>query len=405
MSPPASPNKRVCDILVAGAGLAGLTAAIALAREGFDVVACGGDERLSAGRTVAMLGPTLAYLDRLGLWEAVQPLATPMRGLRIIDDTGSLFPPRPVEFRSSEIGLDAFGWNVENDRMADTLAAAAMKTSGVERIAERIDAYDFSGGKASALLPDGRRIEAALIVGADGRESPARKAAGLIVRRRPYPQSALTALLTHRLPHEDFSTEFHTRGGPFTLVPLPSAPGAANRSSLVWLMREAEARRRAALSNADLTVEIERQGHSLLGAMQLEGPRGIIPMVRNVVPNITSERLALVGDAAHAFPPIGAQGLNLGLRDVEALAAATAEARVAGRDIGGVETLEAYQRARRADIATRTAAVDGLNRSLLANFAPVDFARGAGLAALGAIGPLRRLVMREGVSARFHTQR
>ena len=121
-------------------------------------------------------------------------------------------------------------------------------------------------------------------------------------------------------------------------------------------------------------------------------------MVRHVVPRITARRLALVGDAAHAFPPIGAQGLNLGLRDVEALVAAATRTRDMALDVGGSEVLEAYERARRTDIATRTVAVDGLNRSLLADFAPVRFARGAGLAALGAIGPLRRLVMREGLS-------
>ena len=212
MSHPPHPEERACDVLVAGAGLAGLTLAIALARAGFDVIACGMDERLSAGRTVAMLGSTIAYLERLGLWEAVQPSAAPMRGLRILDDTGALFPPRPVEFRSSEIGLDSFGWNVENDRMADVLASAAAKTPGLHRIVARSEGYDFSPLRATALLPDGRRISAALIVGADGRESPARKSAGLAVRRRPYPQSALTALLAHTLPHHDFSTN-STPGG------------------------------------------------------------------------------------------------------------------------------------------------------------------------------------------------
>ena len=135
--------------------------------------------------------------------------------------------------------------------------------------------------------------------------------------------------------------------------------------------------------------------------MRIEGRRGVFPMIRQIVPKLTAPRLALVGDAAHAFPPIGAQGLNLGLRDVEAIVAAAVEARADGRDIGGSGALAAYERARRADILTRTAAVDGLNRALLADFAPLDFARGAGLAALAAVGPLRRLVMREGVAPRF----
>jgi 2-octaprenyl-6-methoxyphenol hydroxylase len=269
MSRSVPPQDRVCDVLIAGAGLAGLTAAIAFAREGFDVVACGADERLAAGRTVAMLDPTVAYLDRLQLWEGVEPMAAPMRALRILDDTGGLFPPQPVEFRSSEIGLETFGWNVENDRMADALAAKAARTPRLERIAARIGDYDFSGERATARIPDGRKVQAALVVAADGRDSPARKAAGLIVRRHAYPQSALTALLVHRLPHDGFSTEFHTRAGPFTLVPLPPSDAGANRSSLVWLMGEAEARRRAGLPDAELAGEIERQARSFLGAMRL----------------------------------------------------------------------------------------------------------------------------------------
>jgi len=127
----------------------------------------------------------------------------------------------------------------------------------------------------------------------------------------------------------------------------------------------------------------------------------VFPMVRQVVPRITAARLALVGDAAHAFPPIGAQGLNLGLRDVGAIVACAVEARSGGHDIGGRGALESYERARRSDIAVRTSVVDGLNRALLTRFAPLDFARGAGLWALGAIGPLRRLVMREGVAPRL----
>jgi 2-octaprenyl-6-methoxyphenol hydroxylase len=185
-------------------------------------------------------------------------------------------------------------------------------------------------------------------------------------------------------------------------VPLPPSTVAPNRSSVVWLMAPEEASRRAGLDPVALAGEIERQTHSLLGSMKLEGQRGVFPMARLVVPNIVGDRLALIGDAAHAFPPIGAQGLNLGLRDVEALVACVKEARDEGRDIGGRETLSAYARMRRADIALRTAAVDGLNRSLLAGLAPIDFARGAGLAGLGSLGPLRRLVMREGVSARLH---
>jgi 2-octaprenyl-6-methoxyphenol hydroxylase len=170
-------------------------------------------------------------------------------------------------------------------------------------------------------------------------------------------------------------------------------------------MGQEEARRREALDDEALSREIERQSHSLLGGMRIEGERGFFPMARQIVPKIVGERLALVGDAAHVLPPIGAQGLNLGLRDIEAMIACAADARVEGRDIGGPETLRAYERGRHADITLRTGAVDGLNRSLLTRFAPIDVARGAGLATLSAVRPLRRFVMRAGIGPRHNRER
>ena len=324
--------------------------------------------------------------------------ASPLRSLRIVDDTGSLFAARPVEFHAREIKSEAFGWNIANARLADILAKPLDASPNLERVAAKVDSFDFSGAIAAVVTADGRRFSARLVVGADGRTSIARKAAGIAARSHRYGQSALTMFLAHTRSHDDFSTEFHTRQGPFTLVPLPGSGEARFRSSLVWVMSEAEARRRDSLGDETLAFEIEDRAHGLIGAVQIEDERGVFPLVRQSAARLTAKRLALVGDAAHAFPPIGAQGLNLGLRDVEGLLHAAKAARMDGGDIGGEAALARYAASRRPDIALRTMAVDGLNWSLLADFAPVDALRGLGLTALRHVGPLRRLVMREGVA-------
>ncbi|MBV8472400.1 MAG: FAD-dependent monooxygenase [Hyphomicrobiales bacterium] len=392
---------EACDVFVVGAALTGLCAAIGLARAGFSVVSSGAADRLGRGRTVALLGRSVDFLKDLEVWGDIEPLAAPLRSLRIVDDAGGLFPARPVAFHADEIGLEAFGWNIENAVLADTFAAAASRQPNLRRIETQVVDFDFSGPQAKVRLADGRVFAPRLVVGADGRNSPARKAAGIEARTHRYPQSALTVFLEHTRPHEDYSTEFHTRGGPFTLVPLPPTAASRFRSSLVWVMPPDDAARRAALDEAALAREIERQARSMLGAMRIESEPGIFPMSRQVVSRLIAPRLALAGDAAHGFPPIGAQGLNLGLRDVKGVIEMAGAARSAGADIGGEAALKGYETARRPDILMRTMAVDGLNRSLIAHFAPIDAARAAGLAALAAVGPLRRIVMREGVAPFF----
>lgn len=386
------------EVIVVGAGLAGAAAAIGLADRGFGVTSCGALERMGHGRTVALFGPSIDLLKSFGIWEEIESAAAPLRSLRIIDDTGSLFASRPADFNAREIDLDAFGWNIENAILAEILGRRLESAANIRRRVERVEKFAFETRGVRLSLEGGEQFAGRLVVGADGRGSPARKAAGIDARVHAYGQSALTLTLSHARPHEDCSTEFHTREGPFTLVPLPPTDSAPNRSSLVWVMSETQGRRRAALDDEKLAAEIEAQSHGLLGPARIEGARGCFPMVRQVVPRLTGPRLALVGDAAHAFPPIGAQGLNLGLRDVRTLIDVASEARGRRGDIGSPETLKLYERRRAPDIGLRTLAVNGLNLSLLSHFPPVDAMRGFGLTALRTFAPLRRLVMREGVS-------
>ena len=315
----------------------------------------------------------------------------------MIDATDAHVPVPTVSFAAREIGLAAFGENIENNVLVEGLGKIARKTRNLTLREGMISEIHVAPDEVEAELADGSRIEARLMAAADGRNSPARRKAGISTKSWTYPQIALTALLTHERPHRYISTEFHTRSGPCTLVPLRPLEDRPHRSSLVWLMTAEEAERRKALSGADLALEIDDQIDRLLGRIELEGAIGYFPMTGMSAERLTSPRTVLLGEAAHMFPPLAAQGLNLSLRDCAALVEVLEDARALGDDVGSPQSLKAYEAARRGDIFLRSHGVDILNRSLLWDFFPVDVLRSAGLLAFSAIGPLRRALMREGV--------
>ena len=315
----------------------------------------------------------------------------------MIDATGARLPVSSVSFTASEIGLAAFGENIESNVLVEGLADIAMATENVVLHEGMISDVCFEADAIRSTLADGHCVTAKLTVAADGRNSLVRAKAGIGTRSWTYPQIAFTALLSHAKPHRNISTEFHTRSGPCTLVPLRATENKPNRSSLVWLMSAEEAERRRALSATALAQEIEDQTDTLLGKIEIDGPSGFFPMMGMSASRLAGHRVALLGEAAHIFPPLAAQGLNLSLRDSAALVEILEDARALCHDIGSARTLNAYENARRSDIFLRTNGVDILNRSLLSDFFPVNFLRGAGLLAFSAIGPLRRAIMREGV--------
>lgn len=380
-----------CDVVVVGGGAAGLSAGVALARAGREVTLVAQPPQRADGRTVALMAGSVAFLTRIGAWEAIAPHASPLASLSIIDDTGAILRAPPITFHAAELGLDAFGFNVESTTLVRALAEVAAATAGLRLVEGSVEAVRIDDAGVDLSLADGATVTARLVVGADGRGSRVRTAAGIATREWSYDQDAVTAIFAHSRPHRDTSTEFHTRHGPFTLVPL-----SGRRSSLVWLTRPARARELHDLPADAFAREVERQAHSLLGAMRLDGPRGVVPMGGLTAERFSGPRVALVGEAAHVFPPIGAQGLNLGLRDVADLVASTGRP---GGDPGAAAAMADYDRRRAGDVRLRTLAVDALNRSLLAGLLPVDALRGAGLMALAALPPLRRFVMRQGLGA------
>lgn len=384
------------DILVAGPGPAGLTAAIGLAMAGYSVALVGEPALQQGTRTVALFEGSLRFLASLGVREQAEASGAPLAVMRISDDTGSPFRRPPVDFRASEIGVEYFGYNVENHVLTGLLLERAMEFPHIRLLPSPVSAYAFApDAPAQAVLADGTRIETLLVIGADGARSPARKAGGITAQTWDYGQTAITGVLGHDRDHRQVSTEFHTRWGPCTFVPMPPQAGAPHASSLVWLMQHAEARRRAALDPEALAIEIEDAAHFGLGQMRLLRPINLYPIRGLAARRLVADRLALTGEAAHVFPPIGAQGLNLGFRDsahlVEVLSPRL-------DDPGAPDVLRDYAARRAPDIASRTMGVDILNRALLTHILPMDMLRGAGVMALANIGPLRRRIMQEGMS-------
>jgi 2-octaprenyl-6-methoxyphenol hydroxylase len=384
---------RPVDAIIVGGGPAGLTAAIALARAGV-ATALIGEPSAADNRTTALLASSVTALASLGVWSRCQAEAAPLETLRIVDDTGRLWRAPEVRFSAREIGLEAFGWNIENRQLVAALSAQAESCPALTIIKDRAVAVDIRDGEVEVRLGGGDAIAGRLLIGADGRNSPTRVAAGIGTNKRSIRQTALTFNLSHTRPHQNVSTEFHTEHGPFTLVPLPGL-----RSSLVCVVTPRAADRLAELAPATLGEELERRAHSILGKVSVEPGSGAFPLTVETAQRLTSHRVALIGEAAHVFPPIGAQGLNLGLRDAATIAELAADVHHAGRDIGAPQATQDYEQRRRLDVRSRMLAVDMLNRSLLSDFLPVQGARGIGLYALDHIGLLRRAVMRAGVGA------
>jgi len=386
-------DRTRADVAVVGGGASGLVAALALAHSGAEVLLfapAGGPDR----RTTALLDSSVRTLETLGLWTGLAPFSAPLSRLRIVDATRRLVRAPEVLFEAAELGLEAFGQNIENDHLHRALRSAA---AGDQRI-HVVDAAVGSvtpGEQEVALHAGDQRYTAMLAIGADGRKSICRRAAGIATRQRDFPQVALTMNLRHGRAHNNISTEFHTETGPFTLVPLQG-----KRSSLVCVVDPHEAKLLGEMDDASLAIEIERRAHSILGRMEIDGPRGSFPLSIELSDAMAAQRIALVGEAAHLLPPIGAQGLNLGIRDAATIAEIVADARRAGQDIGGEAVLSLYEERRRPDVRNRAMAVELMNRSLLSDFLPVHAARGIGLEIASRLGFLRRAIMREGLGPR-----
>jgi 2-octaprenyl-6-methoxyphenol hydroxylase len=387
------PSATPFDVVVIGGGPAGLSAAIALSQAGAATALVARHAPYADNRTTALLGGSVDFLTRIDVWPRCEGEAAPLQAMRLVDDTGRLIRAPEVRFQSQEIGLDAFGYNIENRRLIAALEARAAELPSLVRFDDEAETVSPQEADVAIRTTQGNAVTARLVAGADGRQSMCREAAGIEVSRRDLKQSALTFNVGHSRPHHNTSTEFHTPQGPCVFVPLPG-----DRSSVVWVASSSEAERLMALGDDELSEAAERQSHSILGRLRIEPGRHLFPLAIEQPRHFARQRTALVGEAAHVIPPIGAQGLNMGLRDAADLAGIVETALGAGEDPGAPQVLRRYDSARRADVASRTFAIDIANRSLLSDFLPMQSLRAAGLHLIGGFGPLRRLAMREGLA-------
>jgi 2-octaprenyl-6-methoxyphenol hydroxylase len=374
--------------LVAGGGPAGLAAACLLAHVGVDTV-CVAPEVPDDPRTTALMAPSIRMLESLGVWtDDLRQHCAPLKQLHLLDDTGNLMSAPDLRFSAEEVGLDAFGWNVPLNMLVPALRGRA-ETLGTRFILDEIADVTTHGGSVSAMTKGGKTITATFAVAADGRNSLLRKAAGIHASAWSFNQSALVARFAHSHSHAFVSTEWHKLGGPFTTVPL-----LGNHSALVWMDKPERINALLELDSKDLARDIQLQCHGTLGLVSDVSKPYAFAMRGVKADRFAAQRTYLVGEAAHVFPPVGAQGLNMSLRDVGHMV----DVATAHDDPGSDAAMAEYDAKRRADVVPRQTAISAMNQSLLADMLPLHLARAAGLMAVAWLPPLREFAMREGLS-------
>ncbi len=375
-------------VIISGAGPAGLAAAALLAQEGVKVSLIAPAQTAPDPRTTALMQPAMQLLKYLSIWPgAISAHCAPLKRLHMIDDTGKLIAAPAIEFAAQELGLEEFGWNVPLSLLIPALHQRAIAL-GVTFITAKAKSATASENEILVETDDGQNYSAKLLLAADGAASPLRQALGFATETRKFDQSALVTTFDHTVSHEFTSTEWHKQDGPFTTVPLPG-----KRSSLVWMAKPARITALSQLTERELCTEIQLENHGTLGKVSNLTARKTFAMQLQSATALAKSRCFLVGEAAHALPPIGAQGLNLSLRDV----ATAADLIVGAADPGDAALCAEYDKLRRTDIAPRLQVTGLLNDSLLSEFPAMHLARAASLAAVAKIPALRTLALRQGL--------
>jgi 2-octaprenyl-6-methoxyphenol hydroxylase len=381
------------DAVIVGGGLAGLAAAVAVANSGLEtihLVPKGPPDR----RTSALMLPSVDYLQSAGLVPDPAAIGHPLTQIRIIDATHRLIRAPETLFDSAEIGQPAFGWNFPNVKLAEAFEAARTGLPNLSTIETTLDDLSIDPDGATLKLGDGDTLRAALVVGADGKKSRVRESAGFRARENGFTQAALVCDLGLERPIGGTSIEFHYENGPFTLV-----PAGGNRANLVWIDDRDTLKAAQDGGKEKLAALFREKSQRLFGGIELLTPAHMFLLSTLTVDIAGKDGVVLVGESAHAFPPIGAQGLNLGLRDVADLAASLAAADLKASGFARALS-EDYAQRRAGDLARTGTMVDALFRSLLAEFLPTQVVRAGGLWALKLIPPLRKTAFDVGMGVR-----
>jgi 2-octaprenyl-6-methoxyphenol hydroxylase len=383
------------DVLIAGGGLNGGCLALALAQAGLSVVLA--DPRSPAqgsgfdGRSSALALSSVRLLRALRVWERLAPDAEAIRQIKVSDGRPGE-PPSPLvlEFDGAELEDGPMGFMAENRHLRDAIGAAVAAEDRIRSVAEGVIDHRAGDAGVTATLSDGETLQARLLVGCEGRQSPTARRAGIAKVEWRYGQTALTCAVAHERPHEGVAHQLFLPEGPLAILPL-----AGGRSSIVWSQPDAQADRVMALDEAGYLAMLRPRFGSFLGDLSLAGERSAWPLSLSLAYAFVAPRAALVGDAAHVVHPIAGQGLNAGLKDVAALAETLVDAARRGEDIGAADVLGRYQRWRRFDVASLALATDAFNR-LFSNDNPfLRLGRDLGMGLVGAWPGLRRTAMRE----------